>query len=89
MRANPYATMPALLTPRDLAAALRVSEASTYRYIAAGAVPAIRVGRVLRVRADELERLLQDGRAPSDPGAAPATTASAARRGRRQPLRTP
>ena len=91
MRATRYATMPALLTPRELAAALRVSEATVYRDLAAGTVPAIRVGGVLRVRADQLERLLADGSAPEPPdGAAPATTASAAVvRGRRPPQSAP
>ena len=42
--------LPAVLTPRELALALRVSEATVYRYIAAGTGPAIRVGGYPRRR---------------------------------------
>ena len=66
--------LPCLLTPRELAAALRVSEATAYRYLAAGVVPAIRVGGVLRIRADDLERLVglgEDGSAPTSGCSAP------------------
>ena len=80
--------LPELLTVDEVALALRVSPATVYRWASVGTVPVSKVGGVLRIRVDEVERLigLEDGRAPSHHGAAPTTTASRAiPRGRRHP----
>jgi excisionase family DNA binding protein len=54
--------LPELLTPREAAAALRVSVPTLRRLIARGELQAIRLGGLpgasLRIRADELERFL-------------------------------
>ncbi len=48
-----------LLTVAEVAAQLRVSTMTIYRLIRSGELPAVRVGRNYRVRADELEAYLQ------------------------------
>jgi excisionase family DNA binding protein len=48
-----------LLTVAEVAAQLRVSTMTIYRLIRSGELPAVRVGRNYRVRADELELYLQ------------------------------
>lgn len=47
-----------LLTPAEAADRLRVSRSSIYRLVAAGTLPAVRVGASIRVRADDLDELL-------------------------------
>jgi len=42
------------LSPREVAAALKVSERTVRRWISAGSLPACRVGRQLRVASDAL-----------------------------------
>lgn len=48
-----------LLTAAEVAAQLRVSTMTIYRLIRSGELPAVRVGRNYRVRADELETYLE------------------------------
>jgi excisionase family DNA binding protein len=49
-----------LLTAGEVAAQLRVSTMTVYRLIRRGELPAVRVGRNYRVRAEELERYLSE-----------------------------
>ena len=48
-----------LLTAAEVADQLRVSTMTIYRLISSGELPAVRVGRNYRVRAEELETYLQ------------------------------
>jgi excisionase family DNA binding protein len=50
-----------LLTVPEVADELRVSERHARDLVARGAIASIRVGRLRRVRRDELERVLRDG----------------------------
>jgi excisionase family DNA binding protein len=60
MGVQPEASMAQqLLTVAEVAAQLRVSTMTIYRLIRSGELPAVRVGRNYRVRADELELYLQ------------------------------
>jgi excisionase family DNA binding protein len=60
MGVQPEASMAQqLLTVAEVAAQLRVSTMTIYRLIRSGELPAVRVGRNYRVRADELEVYLQ------------------------------
>jgi excisionase family DNA binding protein len=56
----------ALLTVAEVASALRVTEVTVRRYIAAGALPSIRLGAgdtaPLRVRSADLARFLMEAR---------------------------
>lgn len=49
-----------LLTIRETAAALRVAPLTVRRYIQNGMLPAVKVGRGIRVRKEALERLVTD-----------------------------
>ncbi len=44
-----------LLTVSEVAQALRVSNMTVYRLVSAGALPALRVGRSVRLRAEDVE----------------------------------
>lgn len=55
-----------LLTVRETAAALKVAPITVRRYIAAGRLPAVRVGRNVRIERTALERLLRPAAAPPD-----------------------
>lgn len=50
-----------LLTVTEVAAELRVSTMTVYRLIAAGDLPALRVGRSYRIRHDDLDAFLAAG----------------------------
>ena len=50
------------LTPREVAAALRVSTDVIRRLLRRGDLPAVRIGRTWRVDEDELQRWLRRGR---------------------------
>jgi excisionase family DNA binding protein len=50
-----------LLTARELAEELRVSERHARALIARGAVKSILIGRCRRIRRDELERVMREG----------------------------
>ena len=47
-----------LLTPREVAEVMRVSTMTVYRLIKAGDLPAIRVGKHLRIRGEEVAAFL-------------------------------
>jgi excisionase family DNA binding protein len=47
-----------LLTAREVAALMRVSTMTVYRLIKAGELPAIRVGKHLRIRSEEVTAYL-------------------------------
>jgi len=49
------------LTPREIASTLKVSRPTTYRLIASGELPAIRVGHQLRVATKDLDAYLHHG----------------------------
>ncbi|MDR1393246.1 MAG: helix-turn-helix domain-containing protein [Bifidobacteriaceae bacterium] len=52
---------PEFLTVSEVAASLRVSDMTIYRLIAAGGLPALKVGRSFRIPADALNQWLADG----------------------------
>lgn len=48
-----------LLTPREVAETMRVSTMTVYRLVKSGELPAIRVGKHLRIRAADLAAYLE------------------------------
>jgi excisionase family DNA binding protein len=48
------------LTVAEVAATLRVSNMTVYRLIAAGQLPAVRVGKSYRLREDDVDKYLAD-----------------------------
>jgi excisionase family DNA binding protein len=46
------------LTVNEVAVALRVSNMTVYRLVSAGAIPAVRIGRSVRLRADDVDAYL-------------------------------
>lgn len=46
------------LTVNEVAVLLRVSNMTVYRLVSAGEIPAVRVGRSVRLRADDVEAYL-------------------------------
>jgi excisionase family DNA binding protein len=48
------------LKPQQVAARLQISSRMVYKLIEAGTIPVIRIGRVVRVPADALDRWLVD-----------------------------
>jgi excisionase family DNA binding protein len=63
MQQTREAALPTLLSAREVAAALRVSPDSVYRWARAGELASVRVstrpGSALRIPATELERILR------------------------------
>lgn len=53
--------VPTLLTLPEVAIALRVAPSTAYRLAARGELPSVRFGNSVRVRADVLRRLLDEG----------------------------
>lgn len=51
---------PQLLTVREVAEALRVSTETIRRHVHDGTIRAVTIGRLIRIPAPELERLLDD-----------------------------
>ena len=51
-------------TPDELAALLKVTRQAIYNWIQQGRMEAVRIGRTVRIPADEVERLLREGRSP-------------------------
>lgn len=49
-----------LLTPREVAEVMRVSTMTVYRLIKSGELPAIRVGKHLRIRGNDVVTFLDD-----------------------------
>lgn len=48
-----------LLTVQETTAILKLSEGTVRRHIAAGRLPALRVGRLIRIRREAVERFLE------------------------------
>ncbi len=48
-----------LLTVQETAALLKVSDGTVRRHVAAGRLPAVRVGRLIRIRREAVERFLE------------------------------
>ena len=53
-------TQSRFMTVGEVASVLRVSSMTVYRLINAGELPAVRIGRSLRVRSEDLDRYLAD-----------------------------
>ena len=51
-------------TPEELAALLKVTRQAIYNWIQQGRMEAVRIGRTVRIPADEVDRLLREGRSP-------------------------
>ena len=49
---------PRLLTVSEVATALRVSNMTVYRLVSAGELPALRIGRCVRLRSEDVEHYL-------------------------------
>jgi excisionase family DNA binding protein len=56
-----------LLTPREVAEVMRVSTMTVYRLIKAGDLPAIRVGKHLRIRGNDVVAFLDARVVPAAP----------------------
>ena len=57
-----------LLTPRDVAKALKVSEPCVYAWAQRGVLPSVRVGRAVRFRLSALQRVIESsGRTGGEP----------------------
>lgn len=54
-----YVPVPTLLTTRQVAAALAVSEPTVRRLSEAGKLPRVRIGTLTRYRMEDLERLIE------------------------------
>lgn len=54
-----------LLTPREVAEVMRVSTMTVYRLIKSGDLPAIRVGKHLRIRGNDVVAFLDARRVPA------------------------
>jgi excisionase family DNA binding protein len=48
-----------LLKPQDVAQRLKISRAMAYKLLTMGELPAIRIGRIVRVRETDLEEYIQ------------------------------
>ena len=60
-----------LMTPREVAETMRVSTMTVYRLVKAGTLPAIRVGKHLRIRRADLRAYLDARLVQPDPEGAP------------------
>jgi excisionase family DNA binding protein len=60
-----------LMTPREVAETMRVSTMTVYRLVKAGTLPAIRVGKHLRIRRTDLRAYLDARVVQPDPEGAP------------------
>lgn len=49
-------------TPEELATMLKVTRQAIYNWIQEGRMEAVRIGRTVRIPADEVDRLLREGR---------------------------
>ena len=52
---------PAIMTVKDVAEYLRMSEAKVYRLVKEGALPVVRIGKTWRFRKDLLDEWLKEG----------------------------
>jgi excisionase family DNA binding protein len=71
--------LPTLSTVRELARFFRVGEPRIYRAIARGELPAVRVGKSIRVYRDALERWLNGSPAPGNERSATGSPSAALR----------
>jgi excisionase family DNA binding protein len=55
-----------VLTVAEVAGALRVSSMTVYRLIKSGELPALRVGKNIRIRTSDLDAFLMDGAVVAD-----------------------
>lgn len=60
-----------LMTPREVAETMRVSTMTVYRLVKTGTLPAIRVGKHLRIRRTDLRAYLDARVVQPDPEGAP------------------
>jgi excisionase family DNA binding protein len=56
-----------LLTVQEAAAALRIKPATVRAWVLRRKINSYRVGRAVRISAEEIERILQDGLRPARP----------------------
>ncbi|MGH2706204.1 MAG: helix-turn-helix domain-containing protein [Actinomycetota bacterium] len=56
-----------LLTVREVAAMMRVSNMTVYRLIKSGQLPALRVGKNYRIRESDIDRYLSDRSVQAQP----------------------
>lgn len=49
------ASLPRFLTPEEVAGLLRVSRRTVYNWLRSGQLPALRIGKVWRVRREDIE----------------------------------
>ena len=49
-----------LITPAEVAERLKVSKALVYQMLKKGDIPAVRFGKIVRVRQDDLERFIHE-----------------------------
>lgn len=61
-----------LLTVKEVAELLRVSDESVYRLCRRGQLKATRIGSLWRIPRESVDRLLRTGLGPNGPGPAPA-----------------
>lgn len=62
---NPAPVAPLLLTPREAAAALSISERSLWALTKSGEVPAVKFGRSVRYSVETLRRIIAERQATS------------------------
>jgi excisionase family DNA binding protein len=62
------ATLPEVLTVREAAGILRVGRNQLYQAVARGEIPAVRIGRTIRIPKHALLDLLTSGSAPAVSG---------------------
>jgi len=55
-------------TPDELAVMLKVTRQAVYNWVQQGRIEAVRIGRTVRIPAEEVERLLREGRSPRQVG---------------------
>jgi excisionase family DNA binding protein len=55
-------------TPEELATMLKVTRQAVYNWIQQGHMEVVRIGRTVRIPAEEVERLLREGRTPRKGG---------------------
>ena len=53
----------AFLTPRDIQRELRIGERLCYKLLRAQAIPNVRVGNLYRIKAEDLDEVLENGAA--------------------------
>lgn len=54
-----------LLTCKEVSEILQISKALAYRLVREGTIPSFRVGKVVRVKTDELQRFIDQNSVPS------------------------